>query len=88
MDHIERSTEPNPDLVECAIVEVLEIAKRQGITPLDFIQLLDSGMRITDFLAALIPYTKGNRTVDTDCLGTASAHFCLECLADRCYDQP
>jgi hypothetical protein len=66
MDHIERSTEPNPDLVECAIVEVLEVAERQGITPVDFIQLLDSGMRISDFLAALTPCTNGNRTIDTD----------------------
>jgi hypothetical protein len=39
--------------VECAIVELLEIAQRQGITPADFIQLLDSGMHISDFLAAM-----------------------------------
>jgi hypothetical protein len=39
--------------VECAIVELLDIARRQGITPADFIQLLDSGMQISDFLAAM-----------------------------------
>jgi hypothetical protein len=66
MDNIERSADPNRELVECAIVEVLEIAQRQGITPIDFIQLLDSGMRISDFLAALIPCANGNRTVDSD----------------------
>ncbi|HXO35855.1 MAG TPA: hypothetical protein VN901_26245 [Candidatus Acidoferrales bacterium] len=43
--------EPNPELVECAIVEVLEIAQRQRITPADFIQLVDSGIRISDFCA-------------------------------------
>jgi len=44
----------------------LEIVQRQGITPVDFIQLLDSGMRISDFLAALIPGANGNRTIDSD----------------------
>jgi hypothetical protein len=34
------------ELVECAIVEVLEIAQRQGITVADFIQMLDSGANI------------------------------------------
>jgi hypothetical protein len=66
MDKIEQSTEPSPDLVECAIVEVLKIAQRQGITPIDFIQLLDSGMRISDFLAALVPSRNGNRTLDSN----------------------
>jgi hypothetical protein len=41
--------------VECAIVELLDIAQRQGITAADFIHLLDSGMRISDFLAAMNP---------------------------------
>ena len=45
--------EPKPEVVECAIVELLDIARRQGITPADFIQLLDSGMQISDFLAAM-----------------------------------
>jgi hypothetical protein len=39
--------------VQCAIVELLELARQQGITPVDLIQLLDSGIRISDFLAAL-----------------------------------
>jgi hypothetical protein len=45
--------EPNRDLVECAIAEVLEIAQRQGITAADLIRMLDSGMRISDFLNAM-----------------------------------
>jgi hypothetical protein len=63
---IEPSREPNPELVECAIVEVLEIAQRQGITPADFIQLLDSGIRISDFLAALQQLAKAKNTIDCD----------------------
>jgi hypothetical protein len=66
MDHIERPAEPNRELVECAIVEALEIAQRPGIPPVDFIQLLDSGVRISDFLAAVIPGANRNRTVDCD----------------------
>ena len=44
--------EPDPTLVERAIVKVLEIAQLEGITPDDFIQMLDSGMPISDFLNA------------------------------------
>jgi hypothetical protein len=62
----EQPAEPNPELVECAIVEVLEIAQRQGITPADFIQLLDSGIRISDFLAALKPLAKAKGCIDCD----------------------
>jgi hypothetical protein len=61
---IEQSREPNSELVECAIVEVLEIAQRQGITPADFIQLLDSGIRMSDFLAALNQVAKAKNTID------------------------
>jgi hypothetical protein len=63
---IEESREPNLELVECAIVEVLEIAQRQGITPADFIQLLDSGIRMSDFLAALNPLAKAKDHIDCD----------------------
>jgi|HubBroStandDraft_2_1064218.scaffolds.fasta_scaffold1006087_1 hypothetical protein len=63
---IEESREPNPELVECAIVEVLEVAQRQGITPADFIQLLDSGIRMSDFLAALKPLAKAEDRIDCD----------------------
>src|SRR5437660_11203293 len=49
MDNIQRPAEPKPALMVCAITELLEIAQRQGITPADFIQLLDSGMRVSDF---------------------------------------
>ena len=53
MNNIRQPAEPKPEVVECAIVELLEMAKRQGITPAEFIQLLDSGMHISDFLAAM-----------------------------------
>jgi hypothetical protein len=53
MNNGRQPAEPEPEVVECAIVELLEIAQRQGITPADFIQLLDSGMHISDFLAAM-----------------------------------
>jgi len=66
MNNIGRSAEPNPELVECAIVELLYIAQRQGITPADFIQLLDSGMRISDFLRAMAPFTNADHTMDSD----------------------
>jgi hypothetical protein len=44
----------------------LEIAQRQGITPADFIQLLDSGMQISDFLAAMTPHANIDNTIDCD----------------------
>src|SRR5437588_9241386 len=53
MNTIRQPAEPKSEVVECAIVELLEMAQRQGITPADFIQLLDSGMHISDFLAAM-----------------------------------
>ena len=53
MNNIRQPAEPKPEVVECAIVELLDIARRQGITPADFIQLLDSGMQISDFLVAM-----------------------------------
>ena len=49
MDKIRQPAEPKPELVECAIAELLKIAQGQGITPDDFMQLLDSGMHISDF---------------------------------------
>ncbi|MGA8030621.1 MAG: hypothetical protein WB992_26050 [Bryobacteraceae bacterium] len=57
---------PSPEVVECAIVELLEIAQRHGITPTDFIQLLDSGMRISDFVAAMTPLANANDSIDCD----------------------
>ena len=53
MNNLRQPAEPKQEVVECAIVELLEIAQRQGITPADFIQLLDSGMHISGFLAAM-----------------------------------
>ena len=56
--------QPDPDraLVECAILEVLEIAHRQGITPADFVRMLDSGMRTSDFLTAMNGFTNAEQT--------------------------
>ena len=53
MNNLRQPAEPKQEVVECAIVELLEIAQRQGITPAEFIQLLDAGMQISDFLAAM-----------------------------------
>ena len=53
MRNIGQSAEPNREVVELAIAEVLGIAHRQGITPADFVRMLDSGMRISDFLTVM-----------------------------------
>ena len=66
MNDIRQPAEPKPEVVQCAIVELLEIAQRQGITPVNFIQLLDSGMRISDFLAAMTPFANVNNNIDCD----------------------
>lgn len=69
MDNIgqhKSAAEPDPGVVECAIVEVLEIAQRQGITPADLIQMLDSGMRISDFLNAMNVFTDGGHAAHCD----------------------
>jgi hypothetical protein len=60
MNNIRQPEEPKPEIVECAIVELLGIAQRQGISLADFIQLLDSGMHLSDFLAAMAPLTNAN----------------------------
>ena len=59
--------EPNRDLVECAIAEVLEIAQRQGITAADLIRMLDSGMRISDFLNAMNVSANAGHAPDCNC---------------------
>ena len=66
MNNRRQPAEPKPELVECAIVELLDIAERQGITSADFIHLLDSGMQISDFLAALNPLEHSKRTLGCD----------------------
>ena len=53
MNNIGKPPEPNREVVERAIAEVLAIAERQGITPADFVRMLDSGVRMSDFLTAL-----------------------------------
>ena len=66
MNNLRQPSEPKPELVECAIVELLDIAERQGITSADFIHSLDSGMQISDFLAAMNPLEYSQRTLDCD----------------------
>ena len=66
MNNIRQPAEPKPEVVECAIVELLDMAERQGITPPDFIQLLDSGMKIADFLAAMKPLANANDGIGCD----------------------
>jgi hypothetical protein len=66
VDTMRKPAEPKVELVECAIVELLEMAQRQGITPADFIQLLDSGVHISDFLAAMTPLANVNPSRDCD----------------------
>ncbi len=58
--------EPDREFVECAIMKVLEIAQRHGITAADFIHMLDSGMRISDFLTAMDVFTNADYTIDRD----------------------
>ena len=43
MNNMRQPAEPKPELVECAIVELLDIAERQGITPRRFYSL--AGLR-------------------------------------------
>ena len=74
MTSIRQPAEPKAEVVECAIVELLEIAQRQGITADDFIQLLDSGMHISDFLAAMIPLASANDSSNCDSSALTIAH--------------
>ena len=48
MNNIKQPAQPKWELVACAMAEVLGIAQRQGITPADFVRMLDSGMRMSD----------------------------------------
>jgi hypothetical protein len=54
------SEEPNRELVERAI----EIAHHHGITSADFIQMMDSGIRISDFLNAMNMFADAGHTID------------------------
>jgi len=56
--------EPDRNLVENAIAEVLQIAQRWGIAPGDFIQMLNSGMRISDFLQMMDGSTDSGSAID------------------------
>jgi len=66
MNSIRQPAEPKPEVVERAIVELLEIAQHEGMTPADFVQLMDSGMHISDFLAAMAPLANANDSIDCD----------------------
>jgi hypothetical protein len=66
MNNVGQPEQPNRELVECAIAEVLGIAQRQGITPADFVRMLDSGMRMSDFLTAVGRFTNGGDTIARD----------------------
>jgi hypothetical protein len=66
MNNIEQSEQPNRAIVESAIAEVLGIAQRQGITPGDFVRMLDSGMRMSDFLTAMGRFTNAGDTIARD----------------------
>lgn len=58
--------EPEREIVESAIAKLLEIAECQGISAVDLVQMLDSGMRISDFLNALDIRTAAGDTLDCD----------------------
>jgi hypothetical protein len=64
MNNIGRTAEPSRELVECAIVEVLNIAERHGITAADFVRLLDSGMHMSDFLTAIDSFMRAEGARD------------------------
>jgi len=66
MKNAGQSAEPKREVIECAIAEVLRIAERQGITPADFVRMLDSGMRMSDFLTAMDGFTTADHTLDRD----------------------
>jgi hypothetical protein len=67
MDNFGQPAEPDRDFVELAILRMLEIAQRQGITAADFLQMLDSGMRVSDFLTAMGVRTDAGGSFDCDC---------------------
>ena len=67
MRHYNPLTEPDREFVERAIVEVLKVAQRQGITAANFLQMLDSGMRISDFLNAMNVSANVDHTTDCNC---------------------
>ena len=56
------SEEPDRERIERAI----EIAHHHGITSADFIQMMDSGIRISDFLNAVDILTDAGHTIDCD----------------------
>jgi hypothetical protein len=59
----QKETQPNRELVERAIAEVLAARHHTA----DFVRMLDSGMRISDFLTAMDGFTSADRAIDCDC---------------------
>ncbi|MGA3089672.1 MAG: hypothetical protein ABSD75_13730 [Terriglobales bacterium] len=55
--------DPARQLVERAIVRLLQIAEHQNISAADFVQMLNSGMRISDFLNAMDVFTSAEHVV-------------------------
>ncbi|MGA3091890.1 MAG: hypothetical protein ABSD75_25060 [Terriglobales bacterium] len=58
--------EPSREVVERAIIKVLEIAQQQDISAADFIQMLNSGMQISDFLNVTGGSMNACRAIDYD----------------------
>lgn len=57
--------QPDQELVERALVErAIEIAHHHGITSADFIQMMDSGVRVSAFLNAMNMFTDTGNTID------------------------
>jgi hypothetical protein len=52
--------EPDLELIERAI----EIAHEHGITSADFVQMMESGVRISDFLNAMNIFTDAGHNID------------------------
>jgi hypothetical protein len=52
MSNIGQPAEPKPEVVECAIVELLDIARRQGITPADFYSIAGPRNASSGFLGS------------------------------------
>jgi len=67
MNSIGQPAQPNRELVERAIAEVLGSPSGKASHPADFVRMLDSGMRISDFLTAMDGFTSADRAIDCDC---------------------
>lgn len=55
---------PSEELDMERIERAIEIAHHHGITSADFIQMMDSGIRISDFLNAMNTFADDGHTID------------------------